>query len=107
MINSLKDIKPDGLSDDDRLRLLDELRATTRRVQSPWDVAWEQAWVDGCTKAAIKTLTDIGVFVKWADNGSKTMTTAQFAELTGADATLLSKYIYIIAMSLPDDCHKS
>lgn len=95
MIESLRAIGSDALCNDDRLRLLDELRATTRRVQSPWDVAWEQAWVDGCTKAAIKSLIDIGVFTKWAESGNRPMAIAAFGELTGADTTLLGQYISI------------
>lgn len=101
MINGLEAIDSSGLNDNERLRLLDALRAATRKVQTPWDIGWEDAWVDGCTKASIKSLIDIGVFTKWAESGSKPSTTARFAELTGADPALLGEILLLLSMHDP------
>ncbi|KAK5636924.1 hypothetical protein RRF57_012636 [Xylaria bambusicola] len=90
-ISTLRAIDARSFTSDDRLLLLDELRSTLRRVQTPWDVAWDQAWVHGNTMAATKTLIDAGVFTKWVEAGSKPMTVSRFAELTSADPLLLSK----------------
>ncbi|KAI0189754.1 O-methyltransferase-domain-containing protein [Xylaria flabelliformis] len=97
IISTLKAIDARSFTSDDRLLLLDELRSTLRRVQTPWDVAWDQAWVHGNTMAATKTLIDAGLFTKWAEAGSKPMTTSKFAELTGADPILLRRLLRQIA----------
>ncbi|KAI3336052.1 S-adenosyl-L-methionine-dependent methyltransferase [Ustulina deusta] len=97
IISNLRAIDTHSLvSDDDRL-LLKELRGTLRRIQSPWDVAWDQAWVHGNTMAAIKTLIDASVFVRWAEAGNKPMTTSEIAYLTGADPLLLKRLLRQLA----------
>lgn len=99
IISNLRAIDTHSLvSDDDRL-LLKELRGTLRRIQSPWDVAWDQAWVHGNTMAAIKTLIDASVFVRWAEAGNKPMTTSEIAYLTGADPLLLSELMFYFHFS--------
>lgn len=95
MISNLKAIEADSLSVDERLYLVEEVRKTLHRVQSPWDRAWEHAWVRGATMAAISTLIDASVFRKWAEAGNKPITTQELADLTNADSLLLSKLIAV------------
>lgn len=76
----------------ERVRARDTLFEALRRVQSPWDVAWEHNWVNGSTSAAIKTLIDAGVFAKWAEAGWHPITCPQLADLTGAETQLLRKF---------------
>ncbi|KAI1276010.1 S-adenosyl-L-methionine-dependent methyltransferase [Xylaria sp. FL0933] len=98
VISNLKDIDAHSfVSAEDRLLVLDELRGALRRVQSPWDVLWDQAWVHGCTMAAIKALIDISVFTRWVETGSKAITTSELAGLTGADPLLLKRLLRHIA----------
>ena len=82
----------------DRVRVRDALFETLRKVQSPWDIAWEQVWVNGATNAAIKTLIDAGVFTAWAANGpDEPKTCAELAAMTGADEQLLRRLVRLLA----------
>lgn len=76
-------------SEVERVRARDALFEALRRVQSPWDIAWDHNWVGGSTNAAIKTLIDAGIFKKWAEAGWEPITCAQLAELTGAESELI------------------
>ena len=77
----------------ERARARDALFQTLRKVQSPWDIAWEQNWVNPATNASIKTLIDAGLFQKWAEAGDLPKTCVELAELTGADEILISMLI--------------
>lgn len=95
LISNLQGIEAGSFaSEAERVRAKDALIEALRKVQTPWDIAWDHNWVNGATNAAIKTLIDAGVFVKWAEAGGEPITTAKLAELTGADAQLLSKSIH-------------
>ncbi|KAJ2900959.1 hypothetical protein MKZ38_002194 [Zalerion maritima] len=86
------------LSEADRIRVRDALFETLRKVQSPWDLAWEQNWVNPATNAAIKTLIDAGVFTKWNEtNPDSTKTCAQLAEMTGAEEELVRRMVRQVA----------
>ncbi|KAF7561197.1 hypothetical protein G7046_g2951 [Stylonectria norvegica] len=81
----------------ERARARDALFQALRRVQSPWDIAWEHNWVNGATNASIKTLIDAGVFEKWAEAGHEPKTCAELAELTGAEELLIKRMMRQIA----------
>lgn len=77
-------------SEAERIRARDAVFEALRRIQSPWDIAWDHVWVSGAINAAVKTLIDAGVFRKWADAGGKPVTCSELATLTGADELLIS-----------------
>ncbi|KAL2200645.1 S-adenosyl-L-methionine-dependent methyltransferase [Corynascus similis CBS 632.67] len=81
----------------ERIRARDALFEALRRIQSPWDIAWDHVWVSGAINAAIKTLIDAGVFKKWAEAGGEPITSAKLAELTGADILLIQRMMRAIA----------
>jgi hypothetical protein len=76
----------------ERIRARDAVFEALRRIQSPWDIAWEHNWVNGALNAAIKTLIDAGVFTKWAEAGGEPITCTKLAELTGADELLIRTF---------------
>lgn len=82
----------------ERVRARDGLFEALRRVQSPWDIVWDQIWVNSATVACAKTLIDAGVFEKWAECGNAPKTCAELAELTGADELLISNFISAIIL---------
>ncbi|KAF3019301.1 hypothetical protein E8E14_008480 [Neopestalotiopsis sp. 37M] len=97
-IAQLESIGADSFkSESERLQLSNALLATLRRVQTPWDMACAHGWIELTTVAAIKTLIDAGLFTKWAEQGSKPLTTDEFAKLTGADAVLLGRLLRHVA----------
>lgn len=67
LLEALRDFDPASLEGDEpeRVRVRESLTEALRKVQSPWDVAWELCWVNMTTTAAIKTLFDIDLFNKW------------------------------------------
>lgn len=73
----------------ERVRARDAVFEALRRIQSPWDIAWDHNWVAGAISAAVKTLIDAGVFTKWAEAGGEPITCAALADLTGADVVLI------------------
>ena len=81
----------------ERIRARDAVFEALRRIQSPWDIAWDHNWVSGAINAAIKTLIDAGVFKKWAEAGGNPITGAKLAELTGADVLLISMHLPLYA----------
>ncbi|KAK7745755.1 beta-glucosidase [Diatrype stigma] len=86
-------------SESERLQLCDALLATLQKVRSPWDIACTHNWVNPTTNAAIKTLIDAGIFKKWTEQGNKPLSTAEFAELTGADPVLLAPALsFVLAL---------
>ena len=76
----------------ERVRARDALFGALRKVQSPWDIAWDQNWVNPATNAAIKTLIDAGVFKKWAEKGDVPISCDELAAMTGADPLLIREY---------------
>lgn len=77
----------------ERTRARDGLFEALRRVQSPWDIVWDHIWVNPATNASIKTLVDVGVFTKWAEQGHAPQTSAQLAELVGADVVVIRRML--------------
>ncbi|KAI1308336.1 S-adenosyl-L-methionine-dependent methyltransferase [Xylaria venustula] len=93
-ISKLEDIGAASFnSESERRRLSDALLSTIRRVQSPWDISFAHGWIGVTTNAAVKSLIDAGLFTKWAEHGSKPLSTADLAELTGTDAVLLARLL--------------
>lgn len=92
LVTNLAGIQASSFANEaERIRARDALLDALNKVQSPWDIAWDHNWVNGATNAAIKTLIDAGVFVKWADAGGDAITCAKLAELTGADEQLIRR----------------
>lgn len=99
LLASLQGIEASSFANEaERIRARDALFDTLRKVQSPWDVAWDHVWVNGATIASAKTLIDIGVFKKWQENGYKELSCAELAKLTGADEVLLSMSVYFTSL---------
>ncbi|GJC88980.1 O-methyltransferase af390-400 [Colletotrichum liriopes] len=98
LIASLQGIDGDAFADKaERIRARDALYDALRKVQTPWDIAWDHIVVKGGGNAAIKTLIDAGVFQKWHEAGGKPITCDELAKLTGADALLLRRMMRAIA----------
>lgn len=90
ILETLKDIQATSFDNEaDRVRVRDALFDTLRKVQSPWDIAWEHNWVNGATNASIKALIEADVLPKLVDNDSSPKTSEELAKLTGADPVLL------------------
>ncbi|KAJ9143500.1 Demethylsterigmatocystin 6-O-methyltransferase 2 [Pleurostoma richardsiae] len=98
LISDLQGLNASSFSSEaERIRARDALFDALRKVQSPWDIAWDHNWVNGATNAAIKTLIDAGVFKKWAESGGEPITCAKLAELTGADELLIRRMMRCIS----------
>lgn len=94
LVASLQGLDVGSLKDDvQRVRLRDALFRALREVQSPWDIAWDQNWVQPATHASVKTLIDAGIFAKWADQGSKPAKAGDLAKHVGADELLISMFM--------------
>lgn len=81
----------------ERVQARDALFEALRRIQSPWDIAWDHCWVSPAVSACVKTLIDVRVFQKWAEAGHGPITCPQLAELTGADGLLLQRMMRCLA----------
>jgi hypothetical protein len=77
----------------ERIRAREAVFAALRRIQSPWDIAWDNNWVTVAANACTKTLIDAGIFTKWAEAGGEPITCSQLADLTGADVLLISMFL--------------
>ncbi|KAB5585700.1 S-adenosyl-L-methionine-dependent methyltransferase [Coniochaeta sp. 2T2.1] len=101
LIENLKDIEATSFANNaERIRARDALFDALRKVQLPWDLAWDHNWVNPATNAAIKSLIDIGVFTKWAEAGGEPITCTKLAELTGADELLIRRMMRCISGQL-------
>ncbi|KAK5997733.1 O-methyltransferase af390-400 [Cladobotryum mycophilum] len=98
LINSLENISATSFSDEaERIRARDALFAALRRVQSPWEIAWDQNWTHGATNAAVKTFIDAGVFKKWIAGGGGAKRSAELADMTGMEEQLIRRLIRHLA----------
>ncbi|GKT51134.1 O-methyltransferase af390-400 [Colletotrichum spaethianum] len=99
LIASLQDINGEAFTDNaERIRARYALYDALRKVQTPWDIAWDHIVVKGGGNAAIKTLIDAGVFEKWHEAGGGPVTCDELAKLTtGADALLIRRMMRAIA----------
>lgn len=88
----------------ERIRARDAVFEALRRIQSPWDIAWDHSWVNSATIACIKTLFDAGVFAKWAEAGGGTITCSKLADLTGTDVLLISMVSEPFHLYKPTEC---
>ncbi|KAK4240554.1 S-adenosyl-L-methionine-dependent methyltransferase [Achaetomium macrosporum] len=101
LIASLQGIDAKSFANEaERIRARDAVFDALRRIQSPWDIAWDHNWVSGAINAAIKTLIDAGVFTKWAEAGGEPITCVKLAEFTGADVVLIRRMMRAIAGQL-------
>jgi hypothetical protein len=92
LVKTLGDLTPDAFATEpERIRVRDALFQALRKVQSPWDIAWEQNWVNGATHASVKTLIDAGIFAKWMEIGGKPAKAGDLAALVKADEVLVSE----------------
>ncbi|TKW50664.1 Demethylsterigmatocystin 6-O-methyltransferase [Colletotrichum tanaceti] len=98
LIESLKGLDGDAFADKaERVRARDALYEALRKVQTPWDIAWDHIVVKGSGNAATKTLIDAGVFKRWHETGGGPITCDELAELTGADALLIRRMMRALA----------
>ncbi|KAK2596136.1 hypothetical protein QQS21_006413 [Conoideocrella luteorostrata] len=92
LLESLQGISASSFANEaERSRARDALFDALRRVQSPWDIVWDHNWVNPATNASIKTLIDAGVFTKWAETGGSPKTSAELAQLVGADDLVIRR----------------
>lgn len=92
LIASLEGVDGNAFADKaERIRARDALYDALRKVQTPWDIAWDHIVVKGGGNAATKTLIDAGVFKKWTEAGGGPITCAELGKLTGADELLIRK----------------
>jgi hypothetical protein len=95
LVSNLEGLTLDSLtSESERVRVRNALFRALRSVQSPWDIAWEQNWVNGATNASVKTLIDAGVFNKWIEIGGKPAKAEDLAGLVEADPVLISEFTH-------------
>ncbi|KAG7294536.1 hypothetical protein NEMBOFW57_004611 [Staphylotrichum longicolle] len=98
LISNLKGIDATSFANDaERIRARDAIFEAFRRHKSPWDIAWDHNWVNPAINACIKTLSDAGVFTKWAEAGGEPITCSQLENLTGADALLIRRMMRALA----------
>ncbi|KAL1842331.1 hypothetical protein VTJ49DRAFT_5499 [Mycothermus thermophilus] len=98
LIANLEGISASSFANEaERIRARDAVFEALRRIQSPWDIAWDQVWVSGAINACVSTLIEAGVFTKWAEAGGEPITCARLAELTGADELLIRRMMRAIA----------
>ncbi|KAI8276779.1 O-methyltransferase [Colletotrichum sp. SAR 10_99] len=98
LIASLNDIHVQDLPDNaDRVRVRDALLHALRRMQTPWDIAWDHVVTRSGVNAAIKTLIDAGAFKKWDEAGGGPITCVELAKLTGAEETLIRRLMRCVA----------
>ncbi|KAG6000380.1 hypothetical protein E4U21_005543 [Claviceps maximensis] len=94
LVAALKGISASSFGNEaDRIRARDALFEALRRVQSPWDIVWDHNWVNTATNASVKTLIDVGVFTKWAEQGHQPQTSAQLAELVGVPVMVIRRML--------------
>jgi hypothetical protein len=75
----------------DRAQVVDALLAAMRRVQTPWELAFEHGWTQPALATAIKTLVDASFWEKWSANGGHTANVSELSRITGVDAALLGR----------------
>lgn len=98
LASALEGLSASSFSDDrERVRARDLLFNALRSVQSPWDVAWDHTWVSPAVSATTRTLIELGAFQKWAEQGAQPITSAQLAELVGADPALVLRLLRVLA----------
>lgn len=91
LVKILEGLDPASFTtESERVRVRDALFQALRKVQSPWDIAWEQNWVNGATSASVKTFIDAGIFAKWMETGGKPAKAGDLAKVVNADAVLIS-----------------
>lgn len=90
LIETLNSINADTFAPADHQRVKEALLGALRRVQTPFDIAYDHVWTESATTAAVKTLIDVGLWTKWAAAGHKPMTINELASLTSFDPVLLS-----------------
>ncbi|EFW99940.1 O-methyltransferase-like protein [Grosmannia clavigera kw1407] len=101
IIASLQGISAASFLDEpERIRARDALFHALRKVQSPWEIAWDQSWACVATTACVKTLIDAGVFKKWSEVGGGPITCVKLAEMTGVDEVLLRRIMRTLSGQL-------
>lgn len=101
LITNLHEVSGSSFTNEaEQVRARDALFEALRRVQSRWDVIWDDNWVNGTMNASVETLIDAGIFKTWVESGGSPKTRAELAELAGADELLISTSITVLAPDL-------
>lgn len=80
-----------GSDEADRVTIKDALFAALRRVQSPFDTAFDLCWNNPAVDAATRTLIEVGLFEKWVAKGGQPSSGHDLASMTGVDPELMGE----------------
>jgi len=67
------------------------LFAALRRVQSPFDTAYDLWWNNPAAESATRTLINVGLFEKWVAKGGQPAFGHELAIMTGVDPELMGE----------------
>lgn len=91
--STLRSISKDSfISESDRQKAVTEARALIARLESPWETAFRQSWIEPSRMACLEIGNKIGLWTKWVADGSAPKTLEEISKLVTCDFQLLCKF---------------
>ncbi|EED17232.1 O-methyltransferase, putative [Talaromyces stipitatus ATCC 10500] len=84
-------------SESDRQQAVAEARALITRLESPWETAFRQSWIEPSRMACLEIGNKIGLWDKWVADGSGPKTLEEISKLVTCDYQLLSRIVWQLA----------
>jgi hypothetical protein len=79
-------------SESDRQQAVTEARALIARLETPWETAFRQSWIEPSRMACLEIGNKIGLWTKWVADGSAPKTLEEISKLVTCDIQLLCKF---------------
>ncbi|KAH8689898.1 putative O-methyltransferase [Talaromyces proteolyticus] len=84
-------------SNADREFAVAEARALLSRIESPWETAYRQSWIEPARMASLEITNKLDIWKKWAAAGGSPKSIEELSKLVTCDHTLLSRVIWQLA----------
>lgn len=102
IVKELRALGTEKLNNQDRRLIVHELLLARRRLQSPFEVAFDHLWGDIAEIASIKSFIDAGIFHRWEQVGKARQSSQELAELGGMSPDMACEYMRSTLLSHMD-----
>lgn len=84
--------KESFISESERQQAVAEARALITRLETPYETAFRQSWIEPSRMACLEIGNKIGLWAKWVADGSGPKTLKEISKLVTCDYLLLCKF---------------
>lgn len=94
IVSKLRSITKESFaSENDRQLAVMEARALVARIESPWETAFRQSWIEPARMVCLEITNKLDLWTKWVADGGAPKSLDEIAKLVTCDYQLLSRFL--------------